>query len=87
MASPQSLFADASDPRAPITPEPPRAATSTAAPKLLTERQAAATLSVSPRTLWQLRNDGHIPCIRIGRAVRYLEADLAEWINTQRCSL
>ncbi len=47
---------------------------------LLTEREAAKALSVCQRTLWQLRSDGHIPCVRIGRAVRYRPADLRAWI-------
>ena len=51
---------------------------------LLTEREAAKALSVCPRTLWQLRQDGDIPCIRIGRAVRYAPADLRAWIAGRR---
>ena len=51
---------------------------------LLTEREAAKALSVCPRTLWQLRTDGEIPCIRIGRAVRYHPADLLAWVARRR---
>ena len=51
---------------------------------LLTEREAAKVLSVSPRTLWGLRAAGEIPCIRLGRAVRYDPADLAAWISSQK---
>lgn len=51
---------------------------------LLTEREAAKALSVCPRTLWQLRTDGEIPCIRFGRAVRYDPSDLRAWVARNR---
>jgi excisionase family DNA binding protein len=51
---------------------------------LLTEREAAKALSVCQRTLWQLRTDGEIPCVRIGRAVRYRPADLHAWVAASR---
>ena len=51
---------------------------------LLTEREAAKALSICPRTLWQLRTDGEIPCIRVGRAVRYDPADLRAWVARNR---
>jgi excisionase family DNA binding protein len=42
------------------------------APLLLTPRDAARALAVSPRTLWALTAPrGPIPAVRIGRAVRY----------------
>ncbi|MCA9055773.1 MAG: helix-turn-helix domain-containing protein [Planctomycetaceae bacterium] len=49
--------------------------------KLLTEQEAAEVLNVSARTLWQLRSDGRIPCVRIGRAVRYDVDDLRLFIE------
>lgn len=55
-------------------------------PLLLTEREAAKALAVSPRTLWGLRNAGEIPCLRFGRAVRYDPADLQAWINRSKDS-
>lgn len=51
---------------------------------LLTEREAARVLAVSPRTLWSLRADGQIPHLRIGRSVRYVPADLLEWIEQRK---
>jgi excisionase family DNA binding protein len=58
---------------------------STETPKLLwTSREAAAAMSISERTLWSLTNRGDIPCIRIGRAVRYDPADIRSWINSQK---
>ncbi len=53
-------------------------------PKLLTPRQTASYLNISERKLWNLTNDGSIPCIRIGRAVRYSVSDLDSWIDSQR---
>ena len=48
---------------------------------LLTAKEAARLLSISPRTLWSLTQSGVIPCVRWGRLVRYrystLEAVLA----------
>ena len=53
-------------------------------PRLLTPRQTAAYLSISERKLWSLTNESLIPCIRIGRAVRYSVTDLNLWIESQR---
>ena len=53
-------------------------------PVLLTSAQAAKTLAISPRTLWTLTNDGRLPCVRVGRSVRYDAADLARWINEHK---
>jgi excisionase family DNA binding protein len=51
---------------------------------LWTSREAAQALSISERTLWSLTHDGKIPCIRIGRSVRYDPADIREWIECQK---
>ena len=54
-------------------------------PRLLLDTPAAAqALSISPRTLWQLTKDGEIPCIRIGRSVRYSIHDLEAWIEQRK---
>lgn len=45
--------------------------------QLLTPRQAAERLSISERKLWGLTAPrGPVPCVRIGRSVRYRAADL-----------
>jgi excisionase family DNA binding protein len=54
------------------------------APLLLTEKQAAAVLNISPRTLWGMRQRGEIRFVRFGRAVRYDPADLRSWIDSQK---
>jgi excisionase family DNA binding protein len=52
---------------------------------LLTPRDAAAALAVSARTLWGLTQPrGRLPCVRIGRGVRYALADLERYIAEQR---
>ncbi len=53
--------------------------------KLLTERGAAAFLAVSMGTLSNWRSSGKviIPCVRLGRAVRYRVCDLEQFIASQ----
>lgn len=51
---------------------------------LLTSPEAAKALAVSPRTLWSLTQSGAIPCVRIGRAVRYSPDDLRAWVEAQK---
>jgi excisionase family DNA binding protein len=51
---------------------------------LLTALQAAKALAISPRTLWSLTDSGEIPCVRIGRAVRYDPVDLRAWIERRK---
>jgi len=47
---------------------------------LLTAADAAKALSISARSLWTLTHRGEIPCVRIGRSVRYSVADLQAWV-------
>jgi predicted site-specific integrase-resolvase len=51
----------------------------------LRPRAAAKALGISPRLLWQLSHDGHIPCVRLGRGKRqtvlYPTADLQNWLS------
>ncbi len=53
-------------------------------PLLLTAQQAADTLAISPRLLWTLTRECQIPCLRIGRSVRYDPTDLQTWIASQK---
>lgn len=50
---------------------------------LLTPHEAAKALSISPRKLWGMTADGEIPCVRLGRLVRYPIEDLQAWIQSQ----
>lgn len=56
------------------------------APLLLTSRDAARVLAVSPRTLWGLTDSGELPCVRLGRSVRYAIADLTAYVNRLRAA-
>lgn len=48
-------------------------------PLLLTPRDAAAELAISERTLWGLTKRKELPCVRIGKSVRYRPADLEKF--------
>ena len=51
---------------------------------LLRPRDAAKTLAISERTLWELTKKGEIPAVHIGRSVRYAPNDLQSWIETRK---
>lgn len=51
---------------------------------LLTPREAAEALRISQRKLWGLTASGQIPCVRIGRSVRYQPNDLRTWIDRRK---
>jgi excisionase family DNA binding protein len=51
---------------------------------LLTLADAAKYLSVGQRTLARLTAEGKLPCVRIGRAVRYHVPDLDAFINQRK---
>jgi predicted DNA-binding transcriptional regulator AlpA len=53
-------------------------------PLLLKAADAAQALAISPRKLWSLTAGREIPCVRIGKAVRYDLADLRAWIEGQK---
>ena len=60
-------------------------------PLALRPREAAKALGISPRLLWQLTKDGHIPCVRVGsgkrRTVLYPLADLQDWLTRQAATV
>jgi hypothetical protein len=52
---------------------------------LLTSVEAAESLSISPRTLWQLTKDGAVRALKCGkRGERYAPEDLAEYVRGLR---
>ena len=57
---------------------------STDAALLLTPKQAAEALAISPRKLWGMTSSGEISHLRIGRAVRYPLDDLRAYIDAQK---
>ena len=51
---------------------------------LLSSKQAAQALAISERTLWQLRKDGEISSITVGKkSIRFPVAGLERWITEQ----
>lgn len=53
-------------------------------PLLVDELQAASMLGISQRTLWDYRNRGEIPVVRLGRLVRFSVDDLRKFIESKR---
>ena len=51
---------------------------------LLTAKQAAAALSISERTLWELTRRGEIPRLKIGASVRYDLRDCIAFIDKKK---
>ncbi|MBO12797.1 MAG: hypothetical protein CMJ68_18815, partial [Planctomycetaceae bacterium] len=41
---------------------------------------------VSERTLWKLTKSGDVPCVQIGRSVRYDARSLDQWIRARETS-
>ena len=49
--------------------------------ELLTVRDVASRLKVSPRQIWKLRASGRLPeAVRVARSVRFRASDIAEWV-------
>jgi excisionase family DNA binding protein len=57
--------------------------TPTIPPLLLTERQAAQAMGITPRTLYSMRQTAGLPFVRVGARILYRPADLAEWIESR----
>jgi excisionase family DNA binding protein len=53
-------------------------------PTLLSADQASKVLLVSTRTLYTLSQRGDLPCIKIGRSVRYHPKDIEAYLDRQR---
>ena len=66
-------------------PERPSTSELSLIPRLLLKpNEAAAALRISPRLLWSKTKLGEIPCLHIGKAVRYSPAALQEWIAKRK---
>ena len=53
---------------------------------LLTTKETAEILGVTPRTVMNYLRGG-LPCVKLGRTVRIMRADLDTWIASHRHSL
>jgi excisionase family DNA binding protein len=49
--------------------------------KLLTPQQIADVLGVQPSTIYQWTHQGFIPHVKVGRFVRFREADITQWLE------
>lgn len=52
--------------------------------RLLTARDVAALLCVPVSTIYELTRSGRLPCLRIGRAVRFSKEDLEAHLAAER---
>ena len=51
---------------------------------LLTLRETAALLSVSEKSVRRLVANQRIPCLRVGRQLRFVPSDLLRWVSARR---
>jgi excisionase family DNA binding protein len=51
---------------------------------LLTAAKAAELLSVKPSWIYEAVREGRLPCVRVGKHVRFLRSDLERWVADQR---
>jgi excisionase family DNA binding protein len=63
-----------------LTALPPR---SSLAEPLLKASDAAGLLSVRPSWVYEAVRAGRLPCVRVGRHVRFLRSDLERWVDDQ----
>ncbi len=53
--------------------------------QLLTPDEVAEMLHIARKTVVVMAREQRIPCIRIGRLVRFDPKDIDRWIDNQRC--
>ncbi len=51
---------------------------------LMTPRQAAELLSVRVSWVYGAVREGTLPCVRLGRHIRFMRSELERWVLTQR---
>jgi excisionase family DNA binding protein len=51
---------------------------------LLSAHQAAGILSVRTSWIYDAARRGELPCVRLGKHVRFLRSDLEHWVAEQR---
>lgn len=51
---------------------------------LLTLREVAGLLNVSPKTIRRLVARGSLPCVRFGRVLRFQQADLFRFVEARK---
>lgn len=53
-------------------------------PKLMTVRDAGELLSLPLSSVYALVEQGKIPCVRIGRRIRFDPGDLTRWLEARK---
>ena len=53
-------------------------------PRLLTLSEVAEVLRVSPKTVRRMAALQRIPCVRFGRALRFVPGDVLAWLSARR---
>jgi excisionase family DNA binding protein len=66
------------------TPHPDRDQLSFGEPLLLTAEQAARRLGLTAHWVYEAARRGELPCVRIGRKVRFIPADLDAYVQAKR---
>jgi excisionase family DNA binding protein len=51
---------------------------------LLTPNDVSVLLGVKRSTIYELTRSGRLPYVKVGRAIRFLRADLESWLDQQR---
>jgi excisionase family DNA binding protein len=49
--------------------------------QLLRAAKVAQLLDVSERYVYQLASEGRIPCVKVGRSVRFRPTDIDAWLD------
>lgn len=52
--------------------------------QLLTPDEVAEMLQIARKTVVVMTREGRIPCIRLGRVLRFDPAEIDRWIDSQR---
>ncbi len=55
-----------------------------AAPLLTTDEVSVICRGFSPGSIKRLAKSGDIPCVKIGRSLRFLTAEIEDWIDSKR---
>jgi excisionase family DNA binding protein len=53
-------------------------------PGALSVAQLASILGLSRTTVWSMASAGTIPCLRLGRNIRFDPARVAEWVRASQ---
>jgi excisionase family DNA binding protein len=60
------------------------AGTTAAIPRLLTIGEVAAILRMHQRTIRRLVAYRRLPCVRIGRQLRFVPSDIVRWVSARK---